>query len=135
MLDLPWTTVRGLHALKALANEGSPMTLGAIARAARVPAARASRLLHALKDAGLVEASGRRWTLARRPDEITLLRALEALGPDSPRPERCHADWATCADRGGCPIAPLCRQAHERLVELFAARTLADLHVEAPALF
>lgn len=135
MLDLPWTTVRGLNVLKSLAREEEPMTLGALAREACVPPSRAARLLRILRSAGLVETAGARgWTLARRPAEISVLEAVEALGASRPRPEHCQADWAICLDRGGCALAPLCRQAHESLMEIFRSHTLADLQVELPTL-
>lgn len=136
MLDLPWTTVRGLHALKALAREGGPLSLGAIAREACVPPSRAARLLRILRSAGLVEETApRRWTLARRPEQISVLDAVEALGASRPHAEHCQADWAICVNRGGCAIAPLCREAHERLLEIFRVHTLADLRVEMPSMF
>jgi DNA-binding IscR family transcriptional regulator len=136
MLDLPWMTVRGLHALKALAREGGPMSTGAIAREACVPPGRAASLLRILRSADLVEEAGpRRWALARRPEQISVLEAVEALGASRPRAEHCQADWSICDNRGGCAIAPLCREAHRRLLEIFRGHTLADLRVEMPSMF
>jgi DNA-binding IscR family transcriptional regulator len=135
MLDLPWMTVRGLHMLKALARGEGPMTLGAIAREACVSPSRAARLVRILRSAGLIVPSGpKSWALARGPEDITVLEAVEALGASRPRPEHCQADWAICVDRGGCVLAPLCRHAHESLLQIFRHHTLADLGVELPTL-
>jgi DNA-binding IscR family transcriptional regulator len=135
MLDLPWMTVRGLRVLKAMARGEGPMTLGAIAREACLAPSRAARLARILRSAGLIAPAGaKHWTLARRPEAITVLEAVEALGASRPRPEHCQADWAICVDRGGCVLSPLCRQAHESLLEIFRHHTLADLGVELPTL-
>ena len=135
MLDLPWITVRGLHALKVLAREEGPLTSGALAREVHVTPTRAARLFRQLKSAGLISSAGHRgWILARPAGDITVLDVVESLGSSSARPERCQADWTMCRDRGSCSLAPLCRQAHERLIEVFRGHTLADLRAEMPAL-
>ena len=135
MLDLPWTTVRGLAALKALALEDGPLTSGALGREAHLTPARAARMIRELKAAGLVASAGHRgWTLARPASDITVLEAVEALGASRSPSERCRADWSMCDDRGGCVLAPLCRQAHESLIEVFRGHTLADLRAELPVL-
>ncbi len=136
MLNLPWTTVRGLHLLKALARHGGPMKAAELAREAEVSSSRLTELLRLLARADLVESRPRQgWALTREPDRITVLEAVEALGVARPRPAHCHADWAACEHRGGCALAPLCRQAHLVLREIFHSQTLADLQVEMPALF
>src|SRR5688500_18194359 len=119
MLDLPATTVKGLRVLKALAREDLPLTTAVLAREARVTPAHAARLVRVLKGAGHAAAGGKGWSLARPAGEITVLEAVEALEASSSRPEHCHADWGACVDRGGCALAPLCREAHETLTELF----------------
>ena len=136
MLNLPWTTVRGLHLLKALARHGGPVKAADLARDAGVGPSRLPDLLRRLARAGLVESRPRHgWALAREPDQITVLEAIEALDTGRPRPAHCHADWADCDHRGACALAPLCRQAHVVLQEIFRSQTLADLQVELPVLF
>ena len=135
MMDLPWTTVRGLHLLKALARQEGPMRAGALAREAGVSPGRLQTLLRLLRTAGLVEARGHGWVLARPAERIQVLEAVEALGAARAKPAHCQADWATCDNRGGCALAPLCRHAHAVLVEIFRNHSLADLGVELPAMF
>jgi Rrf2 family protein len=135
MLELPWTTVRGLHLLKALARHGGPVKAVALAREAGVTPSRLRLLLGLLAQADLVESRPRQgWTLAREPHRITVLEVVEALDPHRARPAHCRADWGTCDDRGGCALAPVCRQAHDVLQETFRRQTLADLQAEMPAL-
>ena len=135
MLDLPWTTLRGLRALKALAREEGPLTSAALAREVRLAPSRAAGLLRLLKAAELIAPAGHKgWTLARPAGDITVLEAVEALGTSRPHPEDCSADWSLCPDRGGCALAPLCREAHESLLEIFRGHTLADLRAEMPVL-
>lgn len=135
MLDLPWITVRGLHILKAFARADGPLTLGAVARETGVAPSRSARILRVLKAAGLIEpALPKGWKLSRPAGNISVLEAVEALGASRPRPEHCQADWALCENRGGCVLAPLCRQAHESLIGVFREHTLADLRMEAPTL-
>lgn len=135
MLDLPWTTVRGLHVLKALARRQGPLRAAELAREAAVTPARLTRLLRLLRVARLVETRRGGWVLTRPADQIRVLEAVDALGAGRARPAHCRADWANCDDRGGCALAPLCRPAQEALQEVFRTRTLADLQPEVPALF
>lgn len=136
MLDLPWTTVRGLHVLKALARRGGPVKAADLAKEAGVTPPRLARLLRILVAADLVELRPRHGlALTREPDRISVLEAIEALGAQRSRPAHCRADWSTCDNRGGCALAPLCRRAHAVLEEVFRSQTLADLQVELPALF
>ena len=134
MFDLPVETVRGLRALKAFARVDGPLSAAELVREARVTQSQAARLMRTLKGAGLVVSSGARWSLARPAGDITVLEAVEALGMSRARSEHCQADWPLCDDRGGCVLAPLCREAHETLLELFRTRTLANLRAEMPAL-
>ena len=135
MLDLPWTTVRGLHLLKALAHHEAPMKAADLARETGVTPGRLQTLLRILRAADLVEARRPGWALSRPADQIRVLDAIEALGEARPKPAHCRADWSTCDSRGGCALAPLCRHAHTVLVEIFRHHTLADLQVEMPAMF
>ena len=134
MFDLPVETVRGLRALKAFAREEGPLTAADLARDARVTPSHIAKLMRTLKGAGLVVSFGARWSLARPAGDITVLEAVEALGMSRPRSGHCQADWPLCDDRGGCVLAPLCREAHEKLLDLFRTHTLADLRAEMPAL-
>jgi DNA-binding IscR family transcriptional regulator len=135
MLDLPWTTLRGLRALKALAREDGPLTSGALAREVRLTPSRAASLLRLLKAAELIAPAGHKgWTLARPAGDITVLEAAEALGMSRPHPEDCRAGESFCPDHGDCALSPLCRQAHESLLEVFRGHTLADLRAVMPVL-
>jgi Rrf2 family protein len=130
MFDLPAETARGLRALKALARGDGHLTAADLAREARVAPSHAARLMRTLKGAGLVVSSGSGWSLARPAGVISVLEAVEALGMSRPRSEGCPH----CDDRDGCVLAPLCREAHEAMIELFRTHSLADLRAEIPAL-
>ena len=136
MLDLPWTTVKGLHVLKTLAGREEPTSSGDLASKAGVTPGRLPRLIRILNEAGLITSVPRRgWKLARPSNEIRVLQVLEVLGAARRKPAYCRADWTTCEHRGGCALAPLCRTAHENLTEVFRNHTIADLQVELPSLF
>jgi Rrf2 family protein len=125
MFDLPVETERGLRALKAIARHDGPVAAAELAREARVTPNHVARLLRTLKAAGLVAPSGSgRWALARPAGAITVLEAVEALG----------VDWNHRDDHDDCVLAPLCREAHETMLDLFRARTLADLRAALPVL-
>ena len=125
MFDLPVETERGLRALKALARVDGPLGAAELARDAHVTPGHVARLMRTLKGAGLVVPSAAgRWSLARPAGAITVLEAVEALG----------VDWTHRDDHDDCVLAPLCREAHETMLDLFRARTLADLRAALPAL-
>ena len=134
MLGLTDMSIRGLRALQTLAREEGPLSSGALGRELHVIPSRVARLLRLLKTAGLVASAGHKgWILAKPSGDITVLEAVEALGMSRPHPEDCPAG-SSCPERGACALAPLCRQAHESLIEVFRGLTLADLRAELPAL-
>ena len=107
-----------------------PVACADLAREARVTPSHAARLMRTLKGAGLVVSSGSGWSLARPAGVITVLEAVEALGMSRPRSEDCPH----CDERDGCVLAPLCREGHEAMIELFRTHSLSDLRAEMPAL-
>lgn len=134
MIGLSRISMLGLHALNALARDEGPRSSGALAREVHVYPSQVARLLRLLKAAGLVASAGHKgWILAKPSGDITVLEAVEALGMSRPHPEDCPAG-SSCPERGACALAPLCRQAHESLIEVFRGLTLADLRAELPAL-
>jgi len=135
MLELPWTTVRGLHVLKCLSAAGKAVPLPRIAAETHVSTAHAARLIARLRELGFVESRpGKGFVLARPAGEISVADVVRGLGASSAKPARCKADYGTCSERAVCALAPLCREAEEGLREVFGRFTLAGLDRELPAL-
>jgi Rrf2 family protein len=136
MLNLPWTTVRGLHVLKCLERHGKAVSTSRIAAEVHLSAANAARLISRLRELGFVESRpGKGFVLARPAAEIVVADVVRGLGAAGPRPARCRADYATCTDRSVCALGPWCREANEALEETFRRHTIAGLESELPALF
>ncbi|MDI7277178.1 MAG: Rrf2 family transcriptional regulator [Anaerolineae bacterium] len=121
----------GLHALLELARhhgEG-PVQASEVAARRQVPAQYLQQILLTLRHAGLVHSErGPRGghILARRPEEITLLEAVEALeGSSAPAP--CTSPEAACAQRDRCVLRPVLQQVDAATRTILSTTTLADL--------
>lgn len=80
------TSEYALRAVVVLAlNQGGPQTTAEVARRANIPSGYLSKVLRMLARAGILHARrgiGGGFTIARPPDEITMLDVLEAVDSD-----------------------------------------------------
>ncbi len=78
------TVEYALRAVVFLAREAEPRTTGQIAEATQVPSAYLSKVLQGLSRAGVVHSQrgvGGGMSLARTPDELTILDVVNAVEP------------------------------------------------------
>jgi Rrf2 family protein len=126
-----------LRALAALAcaggDDGRPVSAHQLARAEGLAEPHLRKLLQRLAGAGLVEsvrgvAGGFR--LARRPETITLLEAVEAV-QGKLAVNRCLLGRRGCPRQKSCPLSAKLAELQEGLGALFRKVKLADLVVAA----
>ncbi len=131
-MRLSQKTDYGLHALLELARRygQGPIQSTEIAARRQVPAQFLQQILLSLRHAGLLH-SGRGprggHQLARRPEEITLLEAIEALeGSTSPAP-CADPEATTCPERDRCVLRDVFEQVDAATRSILKGTTLADL--------
>jgi len=129
---LSQTVEYALRAVVYLADQhSSPLTTEQIARRTRVPKAYLSKILQNLVRAELVHSQrglGGGMTLARSPDEITILDVVNAVEPIT-RIRSCPLGLTT----HGARLCPLHRRLDNALAlveKAFAETTLSDVLVE-----
>jgi Rrf2 family protein len=107
---------------------GAPMTAARIAHGCRFPRRFLYRVLHKLVDAGLLfgtSGPGGGYTLARRPERITLLDIVE--GVDS-QPDPTELSAVCAGQRGAIEhVNRLCRQSADQFAAALRQVSLADL--------
>ncbi len=101
----------GLRLLLELTERGSngPVDLGSVARSQDIPEMYLSKLVVPLKAAGILRSErGAKggYELAGRPEDITMLRVVEALEGRSSLLE-CTANQDACARSGDCRTLPV----------------------------
>lgn len=138
MLQITRDGEYGVRAVLFLAGrpEGSLSLISEISEAQEVPKSYLSKIMQHLVRAGLVKS--RRgahggFFLAKRPEEITLRQAIEAVeGPIFLnvcliRKGECHRDDL-------CPVHQVWKEAQARLFEVLDGKTMAELVEDAEAL-
>lgn len=131
-MRLSQKTDYGLHALLELARRygQGPIQSSEIAARRQIPAQFLQQILLSLRHGGLLH-SGRGprggHLLARRPEEITLLEAIEALeGSTSPAP--CtDPQSVACPERERCVLRDVLEQIDAATRAILKGTTLADL--------
>ena len=116
----------GLH----LARSGEQRTATSmIAEEQRIPPSFLAKIISQLSIAGLLHTSrGARGgvTLARNPNEITLLEVIEAI--DGPiQLNECVGDAGACSFDDSCPLRPVWCDAQEELVGRLKGTNFADM--------
>lgn len=125
----------GLIAASELARSGADACLSAAAIADRfgLPAPFVEKILHELKQSGLVASKQGRsggYTLSRPAEEITLRHVLEALD-ESLDLVGCLGTGECCELTEICPTKPTWTLINDRFLRLLDSLSLADL--EHPA--
>jgi Rrf2 family protein len=122
-----------LHLAKQPANK--LVMAGEIASAKDMPEYFFSKIFQNLAKAGLVNSfrgSSGGFSLARPPEEITVLEVVEALeGPISL--SKCVNAPETCGKSGACPFRSYWKEAQESLVSILGKYTLANALSEIDA--
>lgn len=126
------SALRALAALagRAAAGGGSGLVSARqLARSERLAEPHLRKLLQRLVRAGLVESvmgAAGGFRLARRPEEIDLLSAVEAVQGKLVL-NRCLLGRRGCPRQAACPVSRKLAGIQERLAALFGEITLADL--------
>jgi len=125
------TTQYALRALAKLADldEGKAMLGRDLAEEAHIPANYLSKVLLALRKAGLVAAargSGGGYRLERPPEQIRLIEVVEVL--DAPRAKPpCLLGEDECSDETACSAHKAWKAVRAAYIEFLESVTLADI--------
>ncbi len=119
-----------VRAVLHLARNGDTRTATSmIAEEQRIPPSFLAKIVSQLSIAGLLHTSrGARGgvTLARAPQEITLLEVIEAI--DGPiQLNECVGDTGSCSFDDDCPLRPVWCDAQEDLVKRLRGTNFADM--------
>jgi Rrf2 family protein len=120
--------VLGLLRLARLPS-GRPVMIDAISRDESIPRSFLAKIFQDLAKAGVLRSQrGARggFLLARPADQITILEIIEAIDGKIAL-QRCLSDVSSCERMEDCALCSLFEQAQDRLKEVFAQTTLADL--------
>lgn len=127
---------RMLHVLVHMALLGGRETSARIAEMLNTNPVVVRRTLGALRDHGIVASEGGRgggWKMAKSLDEITVLDVQRALDDGPILPAATSADHPSCpVERASNAVLTAAHAAAEaRLIEIYAATTLADIGRQA----
>ncbi|HTH47141.1 MAG TPA: Rrf2 family transcriptional regulator [Candidatus Limnocylindria bacterium] len=117
--------------LLALARRpaGEVALLDVVAQEEDLPVSFLGKIFQSLARAGLVKSSrgsGGGFVIVRRPEDITVLTVIEAVeGPVALT--RCLDEEAGCEHAGGCALCSLFAEAQDKVKEVFAGTTVAQL--------
>jgi Rrf2 family protein len=119
-----------MHALSYIANhqEEAPVSTGHVAKAMEASEAHLSKVFQRLTKVGLVRSiRGPKggFSLAKEPEEITLLEIYEALDGTLSNQD-CLFGHPVC-DRNYCVFGDLITNVHDQIDNHFTHTTLADL--------
>ena len=130
MVVLSNSTGYAIRALACLSGLGcEPKFVRDIAECSGVPAAYLAKLVQRLAEAGIVNSKrGYRGgiTLARKPDEISLLKIDEAV-EGGPHPDRCLLGMDECSDARACPTHAFWKKTRAGIRKTLSDTTLADV--------
>ena len=128
MRPLTEGTVLALHALQLMMLKQGPVALQDISRSSGFPAERIRWVVGKLRKAGFVKNVPRRgFVLQKAPGEITVQELVLAIEEAAPPTAPCGGNYESCASRGSCILAPLCRITAESAQQALKSFTLADL--------
>ena len=127
---------RMLHVLVHMALLGGRETSERIAEMLNTNPVVVRRTLGALRDHGIVASEGGRgggWKMAKSLEEITVLDVLRALDDGPILPAAISRDHPSCpVERASNAVLTAAHAAAEaRLIEIYAATTLADIGRQA----
>ena len=121
----------GMLGLLGLARRplGEVVMLDVVAHEEDIPVSFLGKIFQSLSRAGLVKSSrgsGGGFALVRPPESISALEVIEAVeGPVALT--RCLDETAGCEHAGGCALCSLFSEAQDKVKEVFASTTVAQL--------
>ena len=108
---------------------GSVVMIEDISRDENIPRSFLGKIFQNLVKAGLIRSSrgaGGGFVLASPPESITILAVIEAIEGKIAL-QRCLEEVPNCDQAPGCALCHLFEQAQDKVKEVFAKTTLADL--------
>jgi len=128
MRPLTEGTVLALHALQLMMLKQGPVALEDISKSSGFPPDRIRWVVGKLQKAGLVKSLPRAgFVIQKAPGEITVQELVLAIEEPAPPTAPCGGNYESCASRGSCILAPLCRITAESAQQALKSFTLADL--------
>lgn len=116
-----------LHLIRQPA--GQPVMIDAVSRDETIPKSFLAKIFQDLAKAGLLRSqrgAGGGFVLARPADQITVLEVIEAIDGRIAL-QRCLGDEPECDRREACALCSLFVEAQDRLKEVFARTSMAEL--------
>ncbi len=124
----------GLRLVMRLAAHGGQLTVGELSAAENLPEPTVAKVLLGLRRAGLVRAERGRnggYTLARRPEEISVGEVLRSVGEPLFEGRFCQGmdppDDRTCPHEDACGIRPVWQYIETMMMRVLSGTTLADV--------
>jgi len=121
----------GVLGLLHLARHGADrmVMIDEVSREEKISRSFLAKIFQSLAKAGLIRSyrgAGGGFALLRRPEEITVLEVIEAIEGKIAL-QRCLQEVPNCEHMAGCVLCSLFEQAQDRVKEVFASTSLADL--------
>jgi len=116
-----------LHLIRQPADQ--PVMIESVSRDGSIPKSFLAKIFQDLARAGILRSqrgAGGGFLLARSAEEITILDVIEAIDGRIAL-QRCLGDEPECDRRDSCALCVLFEQAQDRLKEVFAQTSLAEL--------
>lgn len=108
---------------------GQTVMIDSVSRDEGIPKSFLAKIFQDLAKAGLLRSqrgAGGGFSLSRPADQITVLEVIEAIDGKIAL-QRCLGEVPDCERMEGCALCSLLEQAQDRLKEVFAQTTLAQL--------
>ncbi len=129
------TCQHALRALIYLAHKDSPrpVLVREIADAASVPRQSLAKILHGLRNKGLVKSTkgpGGGYQLARGGTEMTVIEVIEAVDGPIDLSRKCILGLDECSDEAGCALHKYWKMFREQYFSTISMMTLAEAAAE-----
>jgi Rrf2 family transcriptional regulator, iron-sulfur cluster assembly transcription factor len=121
----------GVLGLLHLARQGAErmVMIDEVSREEKIPKSFLAKIFQSLVKAGLIRSyrgAGGGFALVKKPEEITVLEVIEAIEGKIAF-QRCLQEVPDCEHMEGCALCGLFERAQDRVKEVFARTSLADL--------
>ncbi len=133
-MQISKTEEHGLRLVMRLAAHGGQLTVGELSEAENLPEPTVAKVLLGLRRAGLVRAERGRnggYTLARRPEEISVGEVLESVGEPLFEGRFCQGmelpTGRACPHEDACGIRPVWQYIETMVMRVLSGTTLADV--------